>query len=188
MSVGWDRHRRECAGSGGIHSRFLYCLIALVLLLAAACGEDEADEAAALTMAAATTAAASFSDNATPTTTLAMSFAEEDAADAELPSGDGEASLDSSAVDGLPATTPADLGRDVIYRGTLSILASDVEAAVREAVNIVQGLGGIVFGQQISSHPEPQSHLTFKVLTSCRFWRACPEWASSSRRKSQPMT
>ena len=115
-------------------------------------------------MAPATTAAAGFSDSATPTTTLAMSFTEEDAADAELPSGDGEASLDSSAVDGIPARTPADLGRDVIYRGTLSILASDVEAAVREAVNIVQGLGGIVFGQQVSSHPEPQSHLTFKVL------------------------
>lgn len=156
-----DRHRRGWAGGGGARSRFLYWLIPLVLLLAAACGEDSAlDESES----AATTAAASFSDRAAPTTTLAMSFVEEDAAEVELLSGDGDASVESSGTGGLPATTPADLGRDVIYRGTLSVRASDVEAAVREAVSIVQGLGGIVFGQQVSSHPEPQSHLTFKVM------------------------
>ena len=42
--------------------------------------------------------------------------------------------------------------------------APDVEAAAREAVSIVQGLGGFVFGQQVSSSPEPESHLTFKVM------------------------
>ena len=108
-------------------------------------------------MAPATTAAASFSDSATPTTTLVMS-AEMDMAAEE------EAAFDSSENAGLPVATPADLGRDVIYRGTLSIRASDVEAAVREAVSIVQGLGGFVFGQQVSSSPEPESHLTFKVM------------------------
>jgi hypothetical protein len=108
-------------------------------------------------MAPATTAAASFSDSAAPTTTLVMS-AEMDMAAEE------EAAFDSSENAGLPVATPADLGRDVIYRGTLSIRASDVEAAVREAVSIVQGLGGFVFGQQVSSSPEPESHLTFKVM------------------------
>ena len=115
-------------------------------------------------MAPATTAAASFSESAAPTTTLAMSFAEEDAAEVELTSGDRDASVESSATAGLPATTPADLGRDVIYRGTISVRALDVEAAAREAVSIVQGLGGFVFGQQVSSSPEPESQLTFKVM------------------------
>ncbi len=108
-------------------------------------------------MAPATTAAASFSDSAAPTTTLVMS-AEMDMAAEE------EAALDSSETARLPVATPADLGRDVIYRGTISVQALDVEAAAREAVNIVQGLGGFVFGQQVSSSPEPESQLTFKVM------------------------
>lgn len=153
-----DRHRRKGAVSGGPSSRFLYCLVALVLLLAAACGEDDAAEAAPdATMAPATTAAASFSDSAAPTTTLAMAAGMETAAEEE-------AVPDSSETAELPVATPADLGRDVIYRGTVSVLASDVEAAAREAVSIVQGLGGFVFGQQVSSSPEPRSRLTFKVL------------------------
>ena len=149
-----DRYRRKGAGNGGPSSRFLYCLVALVLLLAAACGEDDAPAA---TMAPATTAAASFSDSAVPTTTLAM------AAEMEMAAAE-EAAPDSSETAELPVATPADLGRDVIYRGTVSVRASDVEAAAREAVSIVQGLGGFVFGQQVSSSPEPESHLTFKVL------------------------
>ncbi len=162
MTNGQDPYRQAREGSCIAPTWSRLCLVTFVILLATACwgGNDSAESEAA----PATTAAASFSDSAAPTTTLAMSFAEEDAAEVELLSGDGDASVESSVVAGLPATTPADLGRDVIYRGTLSIRASDVEAAVREAVNIVQGLGGIVFGQQVSSHPEPQSHLTFKVL------------------------
>ena len=111
---------------------------------------------------AATVAAASMSDEAMPTTTLAMSFSEEPSAEAKEAAADGESSLDSSA--GSPVATPADLGRDVIYRGTVSVQAADVEAAAREAVSIVQGSGGFLFGQQVSSSPEPESHLTFKVM------------------------
>lgn len=159
MAVGRDRHRREGAGSGGVRSWFLYCLIALVLLLAAGCGEDS--EAASEMAPATTTASAMImSDEAIPTTTLAMSFSTEATEEA----ADGESSLPSSTAAGLPATTPADLGRDVIYRGTLSVRAPDVEAAAREAVSIVQGMGGFVFGQQASSSPESESRLTFKVM------------------------
>ena len=147
-----DRHRREAAVSGGF--LFPNCLIAALLLLAVACslgGDDSPD--AATTFAAAT----SFSDSAAPTTTLVM------AAEMEMAAAE-EAIPDSSETAELPVATPADLGRDVIYRGTVSVRASDVEAAAREAVSIVQGLGGFVFGQQISSGPEPESHLTFKVM------------------------
>ena len=114
-------------------------------------------------MAAATVAPESLSDEAMVTTTAMLVVVQEASADMEE-AADGESSLPSSKDAGLPAATPADLGRDVIYRGTVSVRAPDVEAAAREAVNIVQGLGGFVFGQQVSSSPEPESHLTFKVM------------------------
>ena len=116
-------------------------------------------------MAAATTAApASLSDEAMVTTTVVVSPSEDAASAGMEEAADGESSLPSSKDAGLPAATPADLGRDVIYRGTVSVRAPDVEAAACEAVSIVQGLGGFVFGQQVSSSPEPESHLTFKVM------------------------
>ncbi|WP_420613504.1 DUF4349 domain-containing protein [Candidatus Spongiisocius sp.] len=143
-----------------MRSRFLYCLILLVILLAVACSLGGEDEAAP----AATVAAAAADASVEVTTTAMMSRSVEDLAEAEEAAADGESALDSSVTARLPVATPADLGRDVIYRGTISVQALDVEAAAREAVSIVQGLGGIVFGQQVSSSPEPESQLTFKVM------------------------
>ena len=153
VAVGRVRRGGVGSGSGGV---WLFCaLFVLVLVVAAGCGAD--DSPVATSVAAATTAApASLSDEAMVTTTAVMTVTEEEAAD-------GESSL-SSADAGLPAATPADLGRDVIYRGTVSVRARDVGAASREAVSIVQGVGGFVFGQQVSSSPEPESRLTFKVM------------------------
>ncbi|MCQ3809191.1 MAG: DUF4349 domain-containing protein [Acidimicrobiia bacterium] len=62
------------------------------------------------------------------------------------------------------ALTPADLGRDIIYRATIEVQADDVAAANREAVAIVQGLGGIVFSQSTRTEPRPRTEITFKVL------------------------
>lgn len=62
------------------------------------------------------------------------------------------------------ALTPADLGRDIIYRATIEVQADDVAAANREAVAIVQGLGGIVFSQATRTEPRPRTEITFKVL------------------------
>ena len=62
------------------------------------------------------------------------------------------------------ALTPADLGRDIIYTAEISVQADDVEAASREAVAIVQGLGGIVFSQTTRTEPRPRTQITFKVL------------------------
>jgi len=109
-------------------------------------------------------AAASVSDEAMVATTVVSSPSEDAASAGVEEAADGESSLLASADAGLPAATPADLGRDVIYRGTVSVRARDVGAASREAVSIVEGLGGFVFGQQVSSSPEPESRLTFKVM------------------------
>ena len=162
MAVGRERHRRAGAGSGGVWSRLLYGLIVGALLLAAACGGEDSGEESEMAMAA-TMAPDSLSDEVMVTTTAAMAVVKEASAEMEE-AVDGESSLPSSTAAGLPATTPADLGRDIIYRGTISVRAPDVDAASREAVNIVQGMGGFVFGQHVSSSPEPESRLTFKVM------------------------
>ena len=73
----------------------------------------------------------------------------------------------ASDEDGLAvptALTPADLGRDIIYRATIEVQADDVTAASREAVAVVQGLGGIVFSQATRTEPRPRTEITFKVL------------------------
>ncbi len=59
--------------------------------------------------------------------------------------------------------TPVDYGRLVIYRASIFVQARDVAGATREAVAIVEGLGGIVFGQRIQTNPEPRTEIVFKV-------------------------
>jgi len=158
-SVGRVRRGGVGSGSGGVWSWLFCALFVVVLLLAAACGGESEDWSAATTVAA-----ASVSDEAMVATTVVSSPSEDAASAGVEEAADGESSLLASADAGLPAATPADLGRDVIYRGTVSVRARDVGAASREAVSIVEGLGGFVFGQQVSSSPEPESRLTFKVM------------------------
>ena len=62
------------------------------------------------------------------------------------------------------ALTPADLGRDIIYTAEIRVQADDVTAASREAVAVVQGMGGIVFSQITRTEPSPWTAITFKVL------------------------
>jgi len=62
------------------------------------------------------------------------------------------------------ALTPSDIGRDIVFRATIGVAVSDVDAAGREAAQIVKSLGGIVFGQTTVREPEPRTVLTFKVL------------------------
>ena len=154
-------------GAFGERSRswraFLRVLLASVLLLVSACGSDsgEAAEAAPGTHAPATTAAAATVTAAATTirVTESAQVETEEAMDEE--SGDG--SVGGALAVSAPST-PADYGRKVIYRASIFVQAADVAAATREAVAIVQGLGGIVFGQQIRTQPEPRSDVTFKVL------------------------
>ena len=75
-----------------------------------------------------------------------------------------ELASDESGLAVPTALTPADLGRDIIYRATIEVQADDVTAASREAVAIVQGLGGIVYSQATRTEPRPRTEITFKVL------------------------
>ena len=151
-------------GAFGERSRswraFLRVLLASVLLLVSACGSDSGEPAPG-TFAPATTAAAA------PVTAAATTVRVTESARVETEEAMDEESGDGSAGGALAVSapsTPADYGRKVIYRASIFVQAADVAAATREAVAIVQGLGGIVFGQQIRTQPEPRSDITFKVL------------------------
>ena len=61
------------------------------------------------------------------------------------------------------ALTPADLGRDIIFRAEIAVEVEDVAAAGREATQRIEALGGVVFGQTTVIEPSPRTVLTFKV-------------------------
>ena len=91
----------------------------------------------------------------------------EEAPSSEMDEGTSASVVNDSAASALAvptALTPADLGRNIIYRATISVQADDVTAASNEAVAIVQGLGGIVFSQTTRTEPQPRTEITFKVL------------------------
>ena len=127
-------------------------LLGAVLVLLSACAGDDSDDSAAATAAAADAPAAQ----------------EDSPADAGVETVDAEeAPAEETAGSSLAvptALTPADLGREIIYRATIGVQADNVTAASNEAVAIVQGLGGIVFSQTTRTEPQPWAEIVFKVL------------------------
>ena len=152
------------------HRRFIFILLAVLsafFVLFAACGANGDDDAG---YAAAPADLAGAADSADGTSAgVARSATAEEAmmeAPEPQPADDMEVALvsDDSGLAVPTALTPADLGRDIIYTAEISVQADDVEAASREAVAIVQGLGGIVFSQTTRTEPRPRTEITFKVL------------------------
>ena len=154
--------------------------LALILLLTA-CSDDSsttADSGAAdsgdasdeaffegAEVAAASGGSGDSGDSGDDGDTSSLAPTEEPAADqADAPR---EAAQGENGTEGLgvpTALTPADIGRDIIFRATITVESDDVSTASREAVAIIQGLGGIVFGQDTQTTPEPRTVMTFKVL------------------------
>ena len=146
--------------------RLVLALLSVALVLLSACGgDDDADETAALTrfsMDSPTDVA-----DAEPDGDASRRSA--DAGGAAMAEEEEEAMAEEEAIDGASlavptALTPADLGRDIVYRATISVQADDVTAASNEAVAIVAGLGGIVFSQTTRTEPQPRTEIVFKVL------------------------
>src|SRR5512137_1427514 len=132
--------------------RFLLTAFALVLLAAACTGGDEAGLSPApgeyMTTAAATTTAPQFSG----------------APSEDNGSGETPADGDTNSQGVVAVLQPGDFGRDIVYTASLEIEVADVIAAGRQALTEMSGLGGVLFGQETSSGPEPRSVLTIKVL------------------------
>ncbi len=145
---------------------FVLTLLSAALVLLSACGgSDESTGRASTTVGASTAdqgAPAAFDSAGSDTATEPMAEVE-----SALASPDEGSSAQAAIVDtalAVPtALTPADLGRDIVYRATISVQADDVTAASNEAVSIVQGLGGIVFSQTTRTEPQPRTEITFKV-------------------------
>ncbi|MXY09820.1 MAG: DUF4349 domain-containing protein [Acidimicrobiaceae bacterium] len=143
---------------------FVLAVMSTVLLTACVGGGDE-DDAAAVERVMATSAAdapADFAEEA-PAEEAPMAEADEGTTTAGEASG-LQAGTEGAALAVPTALTPVDLGRDIVYRATISVQADDVTAASNEAVAIVQGLGGIVFNQTTRTEPRPSAEITFKVL------------------------
>ena len=152
--------------------RTIFILLAVLsafFVLFAACGANGDDDAGAAAPADYDMPAASAEDaSARPEPMEAAAEEPMDDMEMAVDSAEGLSRLSGNDADnGLAvptALTPADLGRDIIYTAEISVQADDVEAASREAVAIVQGLGGIVFSQNTRTEPSPRTDITFKVL------------------------
>ena len=147
---------------------FLLAIVSAALVLLSACvgGDDEGDTAPDSRPFAADDPADASVETAAPSAEEAPMELDEAAAGQAAA---GQATAGEAAADGTPlavptALTPADLGRDIVYRATISVQADDVTAAGNEAAAIVQGLGGIVFNQTTRTEPRPRTEITFKVL------------------------
>ncbi|MCY4422626.1 MAG: DUF4349 domain-containing protein [Acidimicrobiaceae bacterium] len=136
---------------------------ALVLLSACAGGNEEGDASPSRSTPDTEAAAPADFDYAEDAPVDAP--ASEEAALESVTTDLGQQAEADGASPAVPtALTPADLGRDIVYRATIIVQADDVTAASNEAVAIVQGLGGIVFNQTTRTEPRPSAEITFKVL------------------------
>ena len=143
---------------------FLLSLLSVALVLLSACGGD--DDVASSTSAQSPAASESPADFDMAGSDDSVGAAGEEASSPERVEEASESLVaDAASALAVPtALTPADLGRDIVYRATISVQADDVTAASNEAVAIVQGLGGIVFSQTTRTEPQPRTEITFKVL------------------------
>lgn len=139
--------------------RVLTILVAAVTLVAACGDADDGDSSAS---ADTETTAADFD-----------AMGDDEVAEDRVAAGEeGEASADDGdaaaggAATANPALQPADIGRDLIFTAELEVVVDDVAAAGAAAQQKLEGVGGLLFGQQTSSEPRPRSVLTFKVPPS----------------------
>lgn len=153
-------HRHHPLGGRTLRT-ILLALLAAFVALASACGaaSDTHSEADVAPPPAPEPAPAPADSAVPPPPEPAPAEAESSAAAIGLAADGARAPL------GVPtALSPADIGRDIVYRATITVEADDVAAAAREAVAIVQGLGGVVFAQTTQTEPLPRAEITFKVL------------------------
>lgn len=159
-------HRRQ-PRRGHTLKTILLTLLAAFVVLASACGgdadSDASEFAAAPAPAPEPAPAVDHASDAAPEPPPPLAAAE-DAVSLDTAVDLQEADAEGSALGAPTALGPSGFGRDVVYQATIAVEAEDVAEAAREAVAIVQGLGGVVFGQTTRTEPQPRAEITFKVL------------------------
>ncbi len=144
-------------------------LVALLALAACAGGFDDSDDSSSASDDSGADAPIMAEEGATSDADASGGAgATTEDATAERATSGTESAATASEAPAAPtntpvALTPADLGRSIVYTATLEVQAPDVEAATAQARQAVAALGGVVFGQQSSSSPQPRSVLVFKV-------------------------
>lgn len=76
---------------------------------------------------------------------------------------DGDSNSIGSGGGTPPPLNTQQLGREIIFTATINVGVDDVAAAGTEATEIINDIGGFVFGQNTQGGAEPRSTITFKV-------------------------
>jgi hypothetical protein len=61
------------------------------------------------------------------------------------------------------ALQPVDIGRDSVFTAQIEVAVDDVVVAGRQALTVIESLGGLLFGQETSVADTPRTVLVFKV-------------------------
>ncbi|MDH3705949.1 MAG: DUF4349 domain-containing protein [Acidimicrobiia bacterium] len=160
----------------GKNLRRLLALVAALALMLAACSasNDDSDGESAESTSATVAAREAGTDGGDGGGDDASSAGDE-ALDAAFPGDDGVAAeaaqlaaQPTEGEEGVDPLTPPDIqtftfGRDIIFSADMVLATDDVGGTAERAAVAVEGLGGIVFGQNSQTTPEPRATVTFKV-------------------------
>lgn len=138
----------------------LLSLLVALLLVAAACGSD-GDSSSDAGSSAEPGAEAPASEEQATDDGADVVAAEGDAAGADEAKAEGE--IGAGGLSDNAALQPIDTGRDIIFTAFVEVEVEDVTASSQQAMTAIQGLGGLLFGQNTSTEGVVRSTLTFKV-------------------------
>lgn len=88
---------------------------------------------------------------------------------------------------GVVAAQAANIGRNIIFTADMTVAVSDVAATSRQAISVINGHGGFLFGQRTLGGSEPSSVLTFKIPPE-NFLRALDDLGTIGEVRDQRIT
>ncbi len=148
------------SGRGEISIRSAVAVVLGFMMLLAACSNDDGSDATASDN---TRASAEDSGEVTAGGDLVVGSEADEGKQAESPAVDAENGAGAGGLSDTAALQPIDIGRDIIFTAVISVEVVDVPAASQQAMTAIQGLGGILYGQNATTDGVPRSTLTFKV-------------------------
>lgn len=148
--------RRESRRKPG--ERLLLIVLLMGMVMVACSGEDSGAESFEELSGDLATGA---EEEASATTAAAAEGAADASEGAEEPENGG-AEVGTGGITPTVLQT-SDLGRDIIFTADLTVAVPDVATAGEDATQMIQSLGGFLFGQRTTGAPESTSVLTFKV-------------------------